>query len=652
MSDQFRYLFSPLQIGNVTVKNRIYFGPHGTMFADQDHILDERYIEYLRARAKGGAGLIIAGMMNVMFNCRHLMGIQEIYDERCVPMLKRMGEAVHEAGAKIFVQIAHKGRETDIELTRLPSWSASPNHSSTFRNIPKEMEVEDIKTVVNAFGRAAGFAKEAGLDGVEIHGASGYLMAQFMSPFTNKRTDEYGGSLENRLRFPLEVIDAIREATGDDFVLGMRITGDDLLPGGNTAGDMQEIAQHLESTGKIDFLHIGGAFYEAIFAIGCGMQVPLGLYSPYAAAFKEAVDLPVFNDFRINDPVQAEKILADGQGDMVGMIRGLIADPELPTKAREGRLEEIRYCIACDQGCFGRVFGKSKPMACTQNAVVGFEKEIGTLPPAQPKKKVLVIGGGPAGMETARVARLRGHEVVLYEKEAELGGQVNIAVKAPLRSEFGGITRYLTKQMEILGVRVMLGVEVTPEIVAGEGADAVVVATGSLPTKLPVPGADQENVVSVMDVLQERVPIGRKVVVVDGGEGHWQCCSVAEYLAEQGKEVELITSMLFVGAELATTGDLVPFYMRAEKLGIVLSPNTALKSISGTTVSAWRVYAQKERLIEGVDTVVMATFNRANNALYRSLKGRVKELHATGDCVAPRRAIDAIYDGYNLGRTI
>jgi len=652
MNGQFKYLFSPIKIGPVTIRNRIYFGPHGTMFADKNHILDERYIEYLRARAKGGVGLIIAGMMNVMFNCRHLLGIQEIYDEKSVPMLRRMAEAVHEEGAKVFVQIAHKGRETDIEITRLPSWAPSPIHSSTFRNVPKEMEVEDIKEVVKAFAKSAGFAKEAGLDGVEIHGASGYLVAQFMSPFTNKRTDEYGGSLENRLRFPLEVIDAIRETVGSDFVLGIRITGDDLIPGANTPDDMKQIAKILEATGKVDFIHIGGPFYEAIFSIGVGMHVPLGLYSPYAAAFKEAVDLPIMNDFRINDPVQAEKILADGHGDMVGMIRALIADPELPNKAREGRLEEIRYCIGDGQGCFGRVFGKSKPMGCLQNAVVGFEKEIGTLEPARSKKKVMVVGGGPAGMETARVARMRGHEVVLYEKEKELGGQVNIAVKAPYRAEFGGITRYLSKQMEILGVKVNLGLEVTPELVEREKPDAVVVATGSLPSKPPLPGAKQENVVSVWDVLQERVKIGEKVVVVDGGEAHWQGCSVAEYLAEKGKKVEIITSLLFIGMELATTGDLIPFYVRVQKKGVVFSPNTALKEISGNTVIVLNIYANTERRIEGVDTVVLAMFNQANNQLYRSLKGKVKELHAVGDCVAPRRAIDAIYDGYTKGRIL
>lgn len=651
MNGQFKYLFSPLKIGPVTVKNRLYFGPHGTMFADKNHILDERFIEYNRARAKGGVGLIIAGMMNVMLNCRELLD-QEIHDERALPLLRQLAEAVHKEGTKIFVQLCHAGRETDTELSRLPVWAPSPIPSTAlFRDIPKEMEIEDIKEVIKAFAKSAGFAKEAGLDGVEIHGASGYLVHEFMSPATNKRTDEYGGSQENRLRFVFEMIDAIRKTVGSDFVLGMRVPGDDLIPGGNTFNEYKAIVKKLEASGKVDFIHVGGPFVEGILGVGLGMQVPLGFFTPYAVGFKETVALPILNDFRINDPIQAEKILADGQGDMAGMVRALIADPELPNKAREGRLEEVRPCIACDQGCLGRAF-KGRPITCTQNAAVGLEKENGMWEPARQKKKVLVVGGGPAGMETARVARLRGHEVMLYEKESTLGGQVNIAVKAPLRSEFGGITRYLVKQMEILGVKVTLGVEVTSELINREKPDVVVVATGSLPFKPPIAGADQEHVVTVEDVLQEKVKIGEKVVVVDGGAAHWQCCSTVEFLAEKGKQVEVITPLLFVGMELATTSDLAPFYIRMRTKGVVFSPNTVLREISGKAVLVLDIYANRERRIEGIYTVVLATGNRANNQLYRSLKGKVKELHAVGDCVAPRKALEAIYEGYNLGKVL
>jgi mycofactocin system FadH/OYE family oxidoreductase 2 len=652
MSEQFRYLFSPFQVGSVTVRNRICTSSHGTLFADKDHILDERYIEYQRWRAKGGAGLIIAGMFDIMFNCRSLIGQMEIYDAKVVPMLRKLADTVHAEGAKVFAQLSHNGREADTELTRQPTWapSAIPD-LSVFRAVPKEMEIEDIQAVVKAFAVAARHVKAAGLDGIELHGASGYLIGQFISPSSNRRTDEYGGSFDNRMRFAREVIDAVREEVGDEFVVGMRIPGDELATGGNNLEGMVEVARALESTGAIDFIHTGLPFYEGIFGLGMGMHTPLGMYSQYTAAFKESVDLPIINTFRINDPVQAEKILASGQADLIGMTRAMIADPELPTKAREGRIDEIRVCIGCDQGCLGQVF-KQKPMSCLQNPAVGRELEIGSIEPAATRRKVLVVGGGPAGLEAARVARLRGHEVALYEQQPELGGQVNIATKVPIRGEFGGIARYRIRQMQVLGVQVHVGTEVTPELVAREKPDAVVIATGSTPARPSVPGCEQDHVVTTWDVLLQKTAIGNKVVVVDGGQSHWECLSTVEYLADQGRQVEVITPVLFLGDAVATTSDLTPFYMRVRRKGVVFSPSTVLKEVAGNTVVVTDVYAGTERRIEGVDTVVMATPNRPVNALYRALKGKVPELHAVGDCVSPRTAMDAIFDGYVLGRAV
>ncbi len=649
-TQQYKYLFEPIKIGSETIKNRLYFGAHGTCFQSKDNILDERYIEYLRMRAKGGAGLIIAGAMNVMHSS-HNSYTQEIFDEKVLPPLRHLAETMHQYGTKVFLQILHAGRQMESTDSRQPIWAPSAIPCPVIRETPKEMEVEDIREAVKAYARSAVFAKEAGLDGLQVHFGSGYLLMQFLSPLSNIRTDEYGGSIENRLRFPMEIIDAICESVGNDFVLGIRICADELLAGGNTFDDMKEIIQRIEASGKIDFIQVGGSFYQIIWGVGTGMHTPLGFCTPYAAAFKEAVNLPILNDMRINDPVQAEKILANGQCDMVGMVRPLIADPELPNKAREGRSDEIRSCLACNQGCFGRFF-RSKPIACTQNAVVGKEKEIGILESAKSKKKVLIVGGGPAGMETARVARIRGHEVVLYEKEKILGGQVNIAVKAPYRAEFGGITRYLSKQMEILGVKVSLGTEVTPELIDKEKPDAVVIATGSVPSRPPIPGTDQENVLSVWDVLQEKVEAGEKVVVLDSGESHWQCLSAAEYLIDKGKKVEIITPLMFLGMDLVTTGDLVSYYIRVKSKGVVFSTCTALKEISGRTLVAFDIHTNAERRIEGVDTVVLAAFNQANNRLYSDLKGKVKDLYAVGDCLAPRKALDAIYDGYNVGRLI
>lgn len=652
MTEQFKYLFSPFKIGSVTIPNRICTTAHGTLFADENNYPDERYAAYQGARAKGGAGLIIAGMMNVMPNCTNQNRPQEIFNPDVVPSLKRLADAVHEGGGKVFIQLVHTGREANIEATGLPAWAPSPLPDITmFNTVPKQMSVDDIQRVVAAFATAAGHAQAAGIDGVEIHGSSGYLVAQFMSPSSNKRTDDYGGSMDNRLRLPIEIIDAIRERVGDDFALGIRIPGDELAEGGNNFEDMKTIARKLEATGKLDYIHTGLPFYEGLFRLGFGMHLPLGLYTPYAAGFKEVVDLPIINNFRINDPVQAEKILENGQADFVGMTRALIADPELPNKARSGRVEEIRHCIGCNQGCFGRIY-LQLPMSCLQNAAVGLENEIGAITPAETKKRILVVGGGPAGMETARVASLRGHAVVLYEKEDRLGGQVILASKTPVREEFSGCARYLIKQMEILGVDVHLGEAVTPEIVARLAPDAVVVATGSTPPAPVLDGADEDCLFTVWDVLQDKADVGDKVLVVDGGEAHWQCCGVVEYLAGQGKRVEVVTPMLNVGANLAILTDMVPFFTRALSKDVVFHPSSIVKAFSDDVAVLANVFSGKEERIEDVDAVVMAMHQQANNSLYLQLKDTVKEIYAVGDCLAPRKAINAIHDGYKLGRTM
>lgn len=651
MSANFEYLFTPFQIGSVTVKNRICSSSHGTLFADKDHILDDRYVEYQRTRAKGGAGLIIAGMFDVTFNCRSLIGQMEIFDPKVVPMLRKLADAVHAEGTKIFAQLSHNGREADTDLTRQATWapSAIPD-MSYFRAVPKAMEHEDIQAVVKAFATAARHVQEGGLDGIEIHGASGYLVGQFLSPSSNQRTDEYGGSVENRMRFLYEIIDAIRHEVGDEIVVGVRLPGDELVKGGNTIEGMVDIARRLDERGDIDFVHTGLPFYEGIFGVGFGMHTPLGLYTQYAAAFKDAIDVPVINTFRINDPVQAEKILANGHADLVGMTRAMISDPEMPNKAKAGRLDEIRHCIGCDQGCLAQVF-KQKPMSCLQNAAVGRELEIGRLDPVERKKRVLVVGGGPAGLEVARVARTRGHDVILLERDQQLGGQVKLAVKVPIRTEFGGMVRYFSRQMEILGVDVRLGCEAGVDTILAESPDVVIIATGSQPLAGNFPGADQSNVLSVRQLLSGAAPVGEKVLVVDGGDSHWEVLSTGEFLVDQGKQVEMISPVLFVGDSIATTSDLTPYYRRVRSKGLVFSPSTVLKSLSENTAVVLDVYAGTEREIE-VDNVVLSLGNAPSNSLYYQLKGKVSELHLIGDSLAPRKAMEAIHDGYQLGRLI
>jgi mycofactocin system FadH/OYE family oxidoreductase 2 len=652
---QFKYLFSPFKIGNITVKNRIIQTAH-KILPCREGVTGDQYIEYMRERAKGGVGAIVTEVMSVHPTSDNFPGVPGdvmAFDENVIPQFKKLAHAIHEYDAKIFGQLSHGGRQGNEEITGLPVWAPSAIPDPVIRQMPKEMEIEEINELIEGFAKAAKNVREGGLDGVELYASSAYLIGQFFSPDSNQRKDEFGGSLENRMKFCINVIDRIREVVGSDFVLGIKIGGDELVPGGLTLDDFKEIAKRLEATGKIDYITVTPLVSFVTFQMmgGLGMSAPLGAWVHQSAAMKEVLShTPIVTNGRIKDPIQAEKILADGHADLIGMARALISDPEFANKAREGRSDDIRTCLSCNLGCFKRVFS-SLPGTCIQNAAVGREKEIGIIEPAKTRKKVIVVGGGPGGMEAARVARLRGHRVTLYEKEKELGGQVNLAAKVPSRQEFGDVTRYLGQQVKKLGVEINLAVEVTPEMVKRENADVVIIATGSTPFLPPIPGADQDNVVNVRQVLKDEVKVGENVLLIDD-DAHHKAINTAEYLANQGKKVEIVTRLLFVGMDIAASGLLYPIYQNLLSKGVKFTPHTMVIQISGNTVTGLNVYTYGQVNIEGVDTVILATNDLAEDLLYRSLKGQVKELYRVGDCVAPRKVMNAIHEGYNLGRLI
>jgi thioredoxin reductase len=387
------------------------------------------------------------------------------------------------------------------------------------------------------------------------------------------------------------------------------------------------------------------------------MHMPLGYAVPLSASIKEVVSLPVFATGRINDPLLAEKILAEGKADMIGMVRAQICDPNMARKAKEGRLEEIRYCVADNQNCYGRV-GLGRPIGCVQNPIVGNEKEEDELsiPPARWKKKVMVVGGGPAGMWAAKVAKMRGHDVTLYEKEGVLGGQLNIAMRGAGREELGVIVRNERNQLRVLNVPVVLGFEVTTEFVLKERPDVVIVATGSVPKRCPVPGCEGDRVFNVWQVLKGEAPLGESVALIDY-EGDHKSTSTAEYLADLCKKVQIITPSLYVGADLGPTQDLFLSRHRLMKKGVGFVTDFAVMEIRGTDIYGFNVYTNEWYTLSGFDTVVVAMGNEANDALYLSLKehfldGTLKELYRIGDCVAPRKADMAIYEGYKVGRRI
>lgn len=652
MSESFKYLFSPLKIGRVTVSNRISFSAHLTNFAE-NCLPSERHVHYLATRARGGAGLIITEEQSVHPTDRAYEKLIEAFKPEVIPMYKKITRAVHEYETKIFAQLNHNGQQCSSAYSRLPVWAPSPVPDVLFRETPKEMEIEEIKEVIEHFCKGAIHAREGGFDGVELQFGHSSLARQFLSPLTNLRTDEYGGSFEKRLRFPLELLSAVRRSVGDDFTLGIRLCADEMLPwGGITLKDAKEIAKVLEASGTIDFMDLSLATFYNLYLVGGTMHMPLAYAVPLSAAIKEMINIPVFATGRINDPLLAEKILANGQADMIGMVRAQICDPNMANKAKEGRLNEIRYCIADNQNCYGRV-GLNRPIGCAQNPLVGNEGHEDELriPQAKWKKTVMVVGGGPAGMWAAKIATLRGHKVRLFEKEGHLGGQVVIAMKGAGREEFGVIIRNEVAQLQRLDVPIVLNQNITPEFVLSESPDAVIITTGSRPKGSPLPGWDGPRVFNIWQVLKGEADIGEKVLIIDHLGDH-QTTSTAEYLAELGKSVHILTPSLFVGMELGPTQDLFMSRQRLLQKGVVFTPDIAVIEIRGIEVYGVNVYTNEEKVFSGHDTIVLAMGNEAEDSLYFSLKGKIEEIYRAGDCVAPRKVDMAIYEGYMVGRKI
>jgi mycofactocin system FadH/OYE family oxidoreductase 2 len=651
----FPNLFSPLKIGTVEVKNRISFQPHLTNLAI-GNLPSERQMYYWGERAKGGAGLIITEELTVHPTDMAYEKLIDVYHAEVIPGFKKITDYVHQYDSKIFAQLNHNGQQGDGSISRLPVWAPSPVPDVLFRETPKAMEPEDIEEVARYFAKSAIHVREGGFDGVEIQFGHSSLARQFLSPLTNHRSDEYGGSLENRMRAPLKFISAVRKAVGKDFTLGIRMCADEMIPGGLDLGQVQEICGLFEASGLIDFMDLSIATFYNLYLVEGSMHTPLGYTIPLAAGVREKIKLPVFCTGRINDPVMAEKVLASGQADMIGMCRALICDPFLPKKAQEGRLDDIRYCIACNQGCIGRI-GMNKALGCVQNPAVGREKEWGegTLEKAGVKKNVTIVGGGPAGMWAAKMAGRRGHKVTLIDRNEALGGQVITAMKGVGRDEFGVIIRNEKSQVDKAGVTVKLGVDASTEQLLAEKPDVVIVATGSVPKKYPVGGSDGPAIFNVVQVLNGEAELGERVCLIDY-DGHQRATATAEFLANQGKKVDMITSSLFICAELGPTQDLYSSRQRLLQKGVTFTPDIAVMEVGGEagakTVKGFNVYSNAWFDWGPYDSIVLAMGQQVDDDLYMSLKGKVPELYRIGDCVAPRKVDMAIWEGHKLGREI
>lgn len=628
---QLTKLFEPIKLGQIEVKNRFVLLAMGTSYSIDEKVND-RLKAFFVERAKGGAGLLLLPALPVPENGRIL---PRIYDDDSIPAWRQVTKEIHAHDAKTFVQLLARW---DFAVDKdKPAENFAPSPIATRRNVPppKELTIEQIHQLIEAFANAARRAREAGFDGVELMGGMGYLINRFVSSCTNKRTDDYGGSLEKRARFLLEIIDKTKKLVGQDFPLQYRMSADEFMAGGNTIEDSKKIAQIVEKAGVVA-INVCAGFHESPKPL-TQTSVPRGSFIYLAHEIKKVVKIPVIGAFRINDPILAEDILLQGKADMIGMARALIADPYLPQKAKEGRYEDIIPCIACSR-CIQTTWLEQTGLECSVNPRAGREDIIPARAPSP--RKVLVIGGGPGGMEAATIAAQRGHKVKLYEKDSFLGGQLVPAGKPPYKSEITYLTRYLITQLKKSGAEVNLSTEINARFVLKQKPDIVIVATGAEPSIPDIPGAKGKNVIDPLKVIAGE-PTGARVVVVGGG---LIGCETAELLAYQGKKVSLTSRQAKIGTDISRTHRWTVI-QRLNRANIEMYPNSQPLEITENGIKLAR---NGENMFIWADTIVLAGGMKAVNNLAKELEGKVSSVYTVGDCVNPSNIARAINDAFLL----
>ena len=663
MKDQ---LFQPITINCMEVKNRIFM-PAMHMNMASNYAVSDRLVEFYAERARGGAGMITVGYATVdelSGNPGNIGAQKDIY----IPGLTRLASAIRDNGARSSVQLNHAGRYNYSMLMggKQPvAPSAIPSRLT--RETPRELETAEIEEIIQRFAQAARRVKQAGFDAVEILSGTGYLISEFLSPLTNKRTDIYGGSFENRTRFGLEVVRAVRLEVGADFPLLVRLNGNEFMKGGSTREELQEYAVLLEGVG-VDALCVNVGWHEAQVP-QIVTEVPRGVFGYLARGIKERVRIPVIASHRINDPDVAREMIAAGQCDMVALGRALIADPFFPEKARKRHELDIVHCVACGQGCFDNLF-KMKAVECLCNPRAGYEKKRAISKTDKPLK-VMVVGGGAAGMSAAAAAAERGHQVTLHERGSHLGGQLLLAGAPPGREEFLELARDLMRQLELSGATVVCNSSVDEAMLQAAAPDAVILATGGLPVIPPVPGVDLPHVVQAWDVLAGSATTGKRVVVIGGGAVGIE---TALLLAEKGTlSGEALKFLLVHGAEpvenlyqLATQGskevtvvemlkDLGQNFGKSTRWGMMqdverygVKTRTTARVIE-ITDSYVRIEQDGQSEDIPADSLVLAVGTRAFNPLQEAFAARVTVLRVAGDAVRPSMVFDAIHEGYKAG---
>jgi 2,4-dienoyl-CoA reductase-like NADH-dependent reductase (Old Yellow Enzyme family)/thioredoxin reductase len=645
----FHRILEPLHLGKISFRNRIVMSAMNTNFASADGSVTTQFIEYYAERARGGTGLIIISAAAVDRNARKRTGGLLIDDDSFIGGLRALVDRIHQYGAKVFQQINHNGRllsSMSHGIFRIQPVAPSPVPHPITGEIPKELSRKEIEEIIGKFGDAALRVQKAGFDGVEIHGAHGYLLNQFLSLYTNKRQDAYGGDWEGRQRFPLEVVAGVREKVGSDFPISYRLSAEEYVKDGLTIEETESFAPRLEEAG-VDLIHVSAGINESPLMqlkVVPMMDTPRGWLLPVSGRVKKRVNIPVIAVSRINSPEVAEQAVAERKADMIAVGRGLIADPHWVRKAAEGNSQQIRKCIACNQGCMERLI-QEKQITCIYNPDVGKEQDPG-VQAAISSKKVLIIGGGPGGMEAARIAALRGHHVTLWERSDRLGGQVLLYAGLPGKDEFRELIDYFIHQLEVCDIDVRLRKTATKQEVEAFRPDALILATGARPRTLHLPGIDRDRVVTFKEALTNRSDLSRDVIVVGGGLVGLE---TAIYLAGRDHRVTVIEMLDEVAGDAGplTAPSLIE---KMKRKGIQTLARCEFAGVDSDSL----LFCQNgvERRMRSVGSIVLACGSIPEDDLANELADSNFPLERVGDCVSPRRTLEAVHEGWAAGRKI
>ncbi|PKN51510.1 MAG: NADH:flavin oxidoreductase [Deltaproteobacteria bacterium HGW-Deltaproteobacteria-13] len=641
---QFPNLFSPITINGMTVKNRAVMPPMGTGYGNADSTVSDRLLAYLSRRAQGGTGLIITEISAVVPRGKGFPNQIGVWNDEFIPGLARIPEALHRHGAKVALQLHHAGRETFETAAGAMPEAPSAIPSVILGQPCEAMSEERIAEVIHAFARAADRARQAGFDAVELHGAHGYLLNQFLSPFSNKREDQYGGSDENRMRFILEIIAAVRKIVGRDFPVWIRVSADELVRGGYDLSFMQKFAPRLVTAG-IDAIHCSVGVYSTPGNLAiASMDTDPGFNLFRARALKDVVNVPVIGVGRINNPELADQAIARGDADLISFGRQHLTDPDFINKARTGAFDDIRWCTACNQGCIERLSFEMKSATCSFNPECGREYK-GPAPKADPSKRVWVIGAGPAGLSAAMAAVARGHKVEIFERETQPGGQLLSASRPPHKAVFMDWVAWSLQRLKKASVPVNSGHTVSAEEIKQQRPDAVIVACGAYPVAVPIPGLDSKIVADARDVLTGKVDAKGPAVILGAG---YVGMETADYLLARGIAVTVLEMQAFPPVGKFTAHGYW-LHKRIKDAGGILHFGARVLRIEDGAVRYHQMDTEK---VEKAATVITAMGAKSENDLEGVLKELAIPYRIAGDAKSPRRILEAIHEGHKAGEEI